>query len=369
MNVILNEISNFVPREQLENAKIYFYGMGAYFTAFYHKCRLIGCYLDECENVHFVDSNEERVGTFVGKKQIISRQMIDKNQAIVFVSTSYKYFADISNSLMQCGLTIGKNIFYIQILDLFVSEKLLKPSLKLQNSQLGKECFIVGTGPSLKARDLDILYQQNITTFSMNGISKIFNKTHWRPNYIVVQDGTVALSLKEMYDSQFHYLLNWGNGFEQIPAVNNVYFFGLNGIDMALYCRTTVPSASKFSEDIFSVTSGFTTTYTALQLASYMGFKKIYLLGIDNAWKSEFNADHHIYQNEITRNHFIEDYNKHTNYLNNHPNISYPLNFAYECAKKYADEHGIQILNATRGGKLEAFERVNFDDIFKGDIK
>ena len=38
---------------------------------------------------------------------------------------------------------------------------------------------------------------------------------------------------------------------------------------------------------------------------------------------------------------------------------------AYRKAKKYADAHGVKILNASRGGMLEEFERVNFDDIFK----
>jgi len=37
---------------------------------------------------------------------------------------------------------------------------------------------------------------------------------------------------------------------------------------------------------------------------------------------------------------------------------------AFEKAKEYADGHGIKIYNATRGGKLEVFERVNFDDLF-----
>ena len=32
-------------------------------------------------------------------------------------------------------------------------------------------------------------------------------------------------------------------------------------------------------------------------------------------------------------------------------------------ARKYCDEHNVAIYNATRGGKLEVFERVNFDDI------
>ena len=36
----------------------------------------------------------------------------------------------------------------------------------------------------------------------------------------------------------------------------------------------------------------------------------------------------------------------------------------YCVVKKYAQEHGIKIQNATRGGKLEIFERVNLDDLF-----
>jgi len=33
-------------------------------------------------------------------------------------------------------------------------------------------------------------------------------------------------------------------------------------------------------------------------------------------------------------------------------------------ARKYADSHGIVIKNAGRGGKLENFERVDFDSLF-----
>ena len=31
----------------------------------------------------------------------------------------------------------------------------------------------------------------------------------------------------------------------------------------------------------------------------------------------------------------------------------------------YAEHHNIKIYNATRGGHLEVFERVNFDDVLK----
>ena len=38
---------------------------------------------------------------------------------------------------------------------------------------------------------------------------------------------------------------------------------------------------------------------------------------------------------------------------------------AYKEAKRISEEKGIKIYNATRGGMLEVFERVNFDDLFK----
>ena len=39
------------------------------------------------------------------------------------------------------------------------------------------------------------------------------------------------------------------------------------------------------------------------------------------------------------------------------------LTKCYEVCDTYAKAHGIKIYNATRGGKLEVFERVDFDDL------
>ena len=38
-------------------------------------------------------------------------------------------------------------------------------------------------------------------------------------------------------------------------------------------------------------------------------------------------------------------------------------NSCFAAYRTYAESNGIEILNATRGGKLEAFERVNFDEL------
>ena len=45
------------------------------------------------------------------------------------------------------------------------------------------------------------------------------------------------------------------------------------------------------------------------------------------------------------------------------PDMAYTFS-AYEVAKENAEKKGIKIYNATRGGKLEVFERVDFDSLF-----
>ena len=39
--------------------------------------------------------------------------------------------------------------------------------------------------------------------------------------------------------------------------------------------------------------------------------------------------------------------------------------FAFKIAKKYADKNGIKIYNATRGGMLEVFDRVDLNVVVK----
>jgi hypothetical protein len=81
-----------------------------------------------------------------------------------------------------------------------------------------------------------------------------------------------------------------------------------------------------------------------------MGFSEIYLLGADCDYKKMGTVGNHFYKQEVK---------------DGNPFINELVFAAYECAKQYADEHGIKIYNATRGGKLEVFERVDFDTLFK----
>ena len=99
--------------------------------------------------------------------------------------------------------------------------------------------------------------------------------------------------------------------------------------------------------------NGYTVTYVCIQLALYMGFKEIFLLGVD------FNYSDDVYSES---NHF-KGYQKHYKDIRlNEIKPERMLN-AYHKAKKIAEAEGKRIYNATRGGKLEVFERRTLDSL------
>ncbi|MDR6121903.1 hypothetical protein QFZ87_001500 [Bacillus sp. SLBN-46] len=224
----------------------------------------------------------------------------------------------------------------------------------LENKHLGKRCFIIGNGPSLRADDLDKL--KNEITFAFNRIYYIFDQTDWRPTYYCSEDDkTIFNSMEEMNS------LNIENKFFPVnfPWDYKIHFRKANYYIFKFGDRNQEP---KFSENILrGIYWGNTVAYTALQLAVYMGFKEIYLIGVDHNFSKMKNDNGDIIIDEEARDYFIEKYNsdKEELYI---PNIETSTR-AFLAAKKFADKNSIRIYNATRGGKLEVFERFDFDKI------
>lgn len=219
---------------------------------------------------------------------------------------------------------------------------------KFHNIHQGQRCFIVATGPSLRMDDLDLLKREHEICISMNHIFQAFAMTDWRPDYYVMDDWTELRDNKTRIDTWKSVKAKFvGDTLEEFWKVlhgEDVYCYHKN----YEYCINRLP---KFSDDFSrrSYASG-TVTYTCLQLAAYMGFKKIYLLGVDFTYGGQ--------QKNINYGHFYkEDKLEGIGFVKQ-------VTSAYESAKKYADAHGMEIYNATRGGKLEIFERVEFDRVF-----
>ncbi len=228
---------------------------------------------------------------------------------------------------------------------------------KFKNSHLGERCFITCTGPSLTISDLEMLSCE--TTFGVNSITEAYGLTKWRPTFYVLVDifafkkyisDISVVSEKLCTDTAFlHYRARpkmlWGNEIFCPISYENHQESWMN------------KKKIKISSDISVCTYDcFTVTNMAIQIAMYMGFKEIYLIGADCNYTT-------------SKIHFVEmpDYQKKISegWLPNATNLSID---GYTKIKKYAEKHGFKIYNATRGGMLEVFPRVNLDEIVEKKI-
>ena len=110
---------------------------------------------------------------------------------------------------------------------------------------------------------------------------------------------------------------------------------------------------------------GQSVTIINLQLAYYLGFSEVYLIGMDFSYTIPDSAKVEgdiITSTEDDPNHFHKDYfGKGKTWKD--PKLERVLN-NYQLAKAMYEADGRAIYNATAGGKLELFERRDFHDVF-----
>jgi len=228
--------------------------------------------------------------------------------------------------------------------------------LSLKNKYCGKRCFIIGNGPSLKSEDLEILYLHNEISFAANYISKIFPQTNWRPTfYSVTDEGHQRRLIDVMSETgaDFKIFRKKSYFWTRKVAGNCIWLNAIGNRKLLLH--------PLFSENILkNIYAIASVTYISIQIAVYLGFKNIYLIGVDNNYAKSINKDGIIREKRGVKSHFYSN----DDIKENVCGAEWEMNIAYESAKSYADEHGICIYNATRGGNLEKFPRVDFDTLF-----
>lgn len=207
-----------------------------------------------------------------------------------------------------------------------------------------KRCFIIATGPSLRAEDLETLNCNEEFCISMNRI--YMYKSEWKPDVYVCVDSFLINECQEDINEYASKIKFIGNSCQQFWNIEHENTYKIHVISQDSY--DVLP---KFSDDICQkVYGGATVAYVCIQIAVFLGFTEIYLLGVDCN-----------YVKNSSQNYFYD-----SNVVDNKNHHEDRMVLSYQAAKKYADEHGIKIYNATRGGALEVFERVNFDSLFDG---
>lgn len=227
-----------------------------------------------------------------------------------------------------------------------------RPLTKYKDIHKGKRCFIIGTGPSLTLEDVNSLKGE--ITFGVNTLFKLYDKTDWRADYYCIVDpntyGNLEQELKEKQLKQIFYPAN---------RIKTDYLTGpsfiLNHSDIYRMCFPDIFKFTKFSDDIEKkVYDGASVVYATLQIAVYMGFREIYLLGVD----CNYSVNNTRHGEDLSYQNYKYNWTE---------NTGLTMIEGFRIAKEYADKHDIQIYNATRGGMLEVFERVSLEEVLLKD--
>ena len=219
---------------------------------------------------------------------------------------------------------------------------------KFKGIHEGKRCFIIGTGPSLNMKDLEMI--KNEISFSVNSIVLSFPDTTWRPTYYAIGDRFGYEKLKDAIRNANMPIIFCGISTRKMTPKMDVDFipYPVNLMD---HGKMIPEHITKFSGNSFFVNySGHSITYNVMQLAVYMGFEEIVLLGIDCDYSKAVNH--------------IKAYSVQTDM-----NAAYLMRESYKVARKWTDEHGIKIINATRNAKLDVFEKVQLEDVLSNNYQ
>lgn len=226
---------------------------------------------------------------------------------------------------------------------------------RLKNSHKGERCFVIGTGPSLSINDLEMLKGE--VTFATNRIYELFNQTEWRPTYYVNQDHNLIQTFGDkiaQVDSKLLFL----------PVEYRKTFSGDKYRFFVLKHKEFYPHKAPFSRDVSRfLAQGFTVTYGAIQIAMYMGFKEIYLLGIDHNYNIIRDAIGKPVKMDSVGKNYPEGMQQYMN-MNSLPRVE-ETTIAYETAELVSRRQGVKIMNSTRGGKLESFERIELEKVLE----
>jgi len=214
---------------------------------------------------------------------------------------------------------------------------------------LGKRCVIIGNGPSLK--NTDLIKIKDEIKFGLNRIYLLLNEADFNITYYVCSNRLVLSQfrdeiIKNVTVPKFtvweHYDIA-----KDIPDIHFTYRHNRTGF---------YPDITK------GIWGGATVTYMAMQIAFYMGFHTVILVGVDHYFTTSGTPNKVIELVGDDPNHFSPNYFG-KGILWQLPDLE-TSEYAYTLARKQFEASGREIIDATINGKLKVFPKVDFDKLW-----
>lgn len=235
----------------------------------------------------------------------------------------------------------------------------------LRNKYQGERCFIIGNGPSLNQIDLSKI--KNEYSFGVNSIFLKYEDQSFVPSFYVVEDNHVIDDNIQKINSfldkpKFSFFP--AKYEEKIKRTKNTIFLTC---DYGFYWNSHIfGGIPRFSRDASqTVFTGQSVTHINLQLAYYFGFDEVYLIGMDfnyikpdsvivegNTWISTEDDPNHFDPSYFGKGKKWHD-----------PKLDL-VEINYKKSKQAYELSNKKIFNATVGGRLEVFQRKDFNSLF-----
>jgi len=213
----------------------------------------------------------------------------------------------------------------------------------------GKRCFIIGNGPSLRNTDLAKL--KNEFTIGMNRIYLMFPELGFQTSYYLsVNDLVIEQCAADIQTLKMPRFVSWRSR-QWLQPQQDLFF---------LYTTYTGP---RFNPDAAGrLWEGATVTYVALQLAFFLGFSQVILIGVDHTFATKGKPNTTVVSEGDDPNHFSPAYFG-KGFRWQLPDLD-TSEAAYRLARTAYEKAGRQVLDATIGGKLTVFDKVDYNSLF-----
>ncbi|MEM0466444.1 MAG: 6-hydroxymethylpterin diphosphokinase MptE-like protein [Candidatus Thermoplasmatota archaeon] len=228
-------------------------------------------------------------------------------------------------------------------------EKLNSTLSSLHNIHKGKRGFLIGSGPSLNKTNLALL--QNEHVIGVNTLYRGLNRFKLSPEYWVVADGKLFQeNYKDLFALKNVQLFLTENAARKYLTKYHFYHLYETAQPYVLRNLGSMNVYNTFSTDITKgIYSGGSSVINALQIAFFLGFQEIYLVGCDCG----ITDNQYRFEDTPVENRIGKGIRGEWQYLFD----------AYKVCKKAYEAHGRKIFNATVGGYLEVFERKKIEDV------
>lgn len=220
---------------------------------------------------------------------------------------------------------------------------------ELKDSQRGQRAFVLGNGPSL--RNTDVSKLKNERTFGMNRVYLAFPEWGFQTSYFVcVNDLVIEQTAADIQALHMPKFLSWRSRRFVQPDEQTIFLH-------STYERPTFAqnAAGRLWE-------GATVTYVALQLAYHLGFETVILIGVDHSFSSKGKPNTTVVSEGNDKDHFDSGYFG-RGFRWQLPDLDMSER-AYRMAKDAYEADGRKILDATIGGQLSVFPKVEYNSLF-----